>query len=292
MRQSLVLLIVSILTSFISEAQIGPVDTTFYDNGNFKSIKYKSDQRSGNATIRYFKNSFNELDKNLPILDTIFNNNYANKKNWTHYVGETRIFLHNRSNVWVVKNTKYGANNDSVFSTINGGYHFLFKDLHDLEIWIGYTKDTLVSLFETYIYDSSRYGYASKERFYFSRFQDGAKFEQGEGSHIYECGQYGTLELEFSANNLLQKIYFYPKNKDKYATYYELYDNFFCSKHGFLQGRLPVGEWYEYHTNGNIKSVGNYEVFEKDGVRDYRKTGNWKYFKEDGSFPSLPQVEK
>lgn len=282
MKKYIILLSLSVI-SFLIKGQDEPIDTIFYENGDLLSIKYKKSGRYGYSAIRYFKNSFNILDKNRPIVDTIYNNNFANKKDWTHYNGSTRILLHDESYVWISKTTKYGNNKDSVFNLIRGGYEFLFRDLDDLQITIGYTKDTMILSLCIDIHDSIRQGNSFREHFYRSYYQNGAKFESGEGYHLYECGQHGTLELEFSTNNLLQKIYFYPKDKDKHATYYEFYDNFFCAKHGFLQGRLPVGEWHEYHTNGNIKSVGNYEIQEKNGVKESIKSGKWKCFREDGS---------
>ncbi|OFY20768.1 MAG: hypothetical protein A2W98_05205 [Bacteroidetes bacterium GWF2_33_38] len=214
------------------------------------------------------------------------------ERKWEHYKGDIRIFLHNLSNVWIGKTTKYGSKNDSVYKKITGAYCFLFKELDNLEISLSYNKDTNITSLSICIYDSIRQAFTFKELFFQSFYKNGTKFEEGEGINVFKCGALGTLELIFSSKNLLYQVYFYPQDASQSATYYEFYDTFFCKEYGLYLWRLPVGKQFEYHENGNIKSIGVYEIYEKNSVRNSRKIGLWQYFDMEGTQIKTKNWEK
>jgi len=275
----IIFLIYLIPLSTMSIAQLTSGDTTFYNQGVIKNIKYKIGERF-ESQIRYFKKSFNDLDKNQPLVDTIFSNGYAGKKDWIHYDGSIRLFLHKNSNVWIGKSTKYGYNKDDAFYKLKGSYDFLFRELGDLRLMLSYSDDTTITFLSLETIDTSRMGDHTKELFFLNRynFPKGIKMNEGEFNYIYKCGNLGTVELIFSQNNLLNRFFFYPKNIENPATVYEFYDNFSCKIYGHYIGKTPVGKWYEYHENGNIKSIGDYEIFNNG----FRKNGLWQYFEKDG----------
>lgn len=214
------------------KAQRYPFDTTFFSKGEIKSVKYKWDERyTAYGTIRYFKKSANKLDKNQPIVDTAYANNYGTKKDWTHYEGITRIILHDKSNLYIEKYTKYGYSKDSVYYKINGTYYYLFRELNDLQLEIGYQKDTSIDFFSLGRYDTTEQGKLPKEMFFFSRFKT-MKMDTMEAYYSYKCGKYGTVILDFYKSNLLKRFYFYPINLENPGTVYEFYNNFFCKKYG------------------------------------------------------------
>lgn len=266
------------LMVFYTKAQQIPFDTSFYSKGEIKSIRYKYGERYGEAIIRYFKQSVNKLDKNQPIVDTAFWDNDPAKKEWKKYQGGTRIFIYNKSYLFMEKST---FKDSYTYNTIQGSYEYYFKELNNLEFDIAYTKDTSITFFRLGIYDTTGGGKPLKDKFFFSRYK-GMKMDTGESNHIYKCGNYGTVYLTFSKYNLLATFFFYPNNEQNSAVGYEFYPNFFCKKHGHCFGRLAIGEWQEYHENGNIKSIGNYEIYDEKSFKNYRKVGLWQYFDNRG----------
>lgn len=273
--------------------QIEPLDTLFYGNGDIHKVKYLRGERESYPTIRYFKSSKNILDKNEPFVDTMFDNTYHNKPKWSHYQGRTRRFLHKQSHVYITKSTKYGSLFDSIFYKIGGSYAFLFKELEDLQVIVGYNNDSTVNRLTIAIYDSINKYKSFKELFSSSRYdnQRGAKFS--ESYQTFQCGDYGTLELFFRENNLLHSFNFHPKDSTLYNTYYELYEDFHCKHYGKVKGNVKVGKWYGYHPNGNISTLASYKMFDSSISSNmykqdenerlfYIREGLWRYFNEKG----------
>jgi hypothetical protein len=286
MRKAIFLNILVYLFPYVGHSQKPNRDTAYYSPGVLKYIKYNIGERYS-SEIKYFKNSKNSLDKNLPILDTVYNNDFAGKDRWTHYDGSTRIYLHKRSNIWIGKITKYGSNKDSAYLKINGLYHYLFRELGDLQLTLGYENDSGITYLSIQTYDTIRKGNSHKELFIINRYSsESVKFNPGEGNYIYNCGDLGVMELIFSNNNLLKNMTFYPKNKNQNAITYEFCDTFFCNKYYNSINKILCGEFYEYHQNGNLKSIGCYELYKESGHLSSRKTGLWQYFKSDGELLS------
>jgi len=275
-----------ILSFFILRCNIfsQELDTSFISEG-ITFIKIDNGERFSNPMIRYFKRSNNIIDQNKPIIDTIFIGVSSGINNWNVYDGPVRIFLHDKSNLWIGKYNKTGSRNDSVYMRIEGYYCYLFKDIFDLEIEISYNRDTNITFFSCSKYDTIKQAYTYTHLYYLNRFQgNGTKFSKGEGNHIYQCGNYGTLELNFSEKNLLESIRFFS-NSDSIITEYTFYDNFFCKSYGHFNNKLkPIGDWYEYYDNGNLKSIGS-KMLDKNmnGVEISIKNGKWYYFDISGN---------
>jgi antitoxin component YwqK of YwqJK toxin-antitoxin module len=260
-------------------SQISNKDTTYYPLGNIKQVRYEKGERYS-SEIRYFKNSQNPLDQNLPVIDTVFNNDYANKNKWTYYDGSVRIFLHGKSNIWIGKSTKYGSNKDSAYLRMKGVYHYLFPDLNSLRLTLSYNNDTNITFLSIEKYDFSRKGNFHKDQFIINRYdpQSGVRFNSSEESSLYNCGDLGVIEMFFDKTNLLKKMIFYSDKKGN-ATVYEFYANFFCKKYYHLFNGVECGEFFEYFENGNVKSVGRYKI---NNTFSSEKTGVWEYFNRDG----------
>lgn len=303
MRKRIKIAIILLLPAFVM-AQVEPIDTTFYSKGIIKTIRYDKDSRyTGHSVNRIFKKSKNALDYNHPLVDTLFDNSYKNKKNWTYYQGSTRMFLHENSNVYISKTTKNGYNKDSIYHKMNGVYCFLFKEIDDLDITLGYNNDTLINWFSLSIYDSIKGGFGFKELFFDARYdsKQGAKFSTNYQN--FQCGNHGRIELFFRKNNLLHTTTFYPQDSTILATHYEFYEDFHCKQYGKVKGNIKIGEWYEYHPNSNISAIGKYEKnnniffstkYEPDIYeRLYSiKDGLWKYFDVDGNLIRKEWYEK
>ena len=272
-------------------AQKQPIDTVFYDDGLIHYIRYKDSYAGGDASIKYFKKSNNPLDWNQPLRDTIYWNNKAQQK-WTWYGGTTAISFNRDACVVIDRRTKYGSNRDSVFYKMPGRYMYFFKEFDYLKIELFYGKDTLIGGINVGQTDTlHKWGY--KQRYHSSAF-NGTNFstEGSKTGNLYQCGSSGMAELWFSNSNLLNGLTFYPSDTNKFATCYEFHDNFLCKAHGYKKYNinLHVGEWMEYHRNGNLKSIGTYELIRseiedkyfKEKFLESKKVGVWQYFSENG----------
>jgi len=279
------LLVLYICCSFVTRSYGQTIlsDTIYDKSKNIEAIRSEIGEKFS-SQIRYFKKSFNSLDRGQSIVDTIFNNDVARKKPWTHYDGSVRIFLHANSNVYIQKTTKYGSNLDSVFQKIKGVYSFMFKELDNLEVKLDYANDTCIRFLSIQTIDANVFGGNNHKELFFlnSFYENGTKFDTGELNHIYKCGNLGTLELIFSKANLLKKLIFYKSRDNKKATAYEFYPNFYCEKYGDYINNLKIDTWFEYHQNGNLKSVGKYKIIINTNGTISSKSGDWKYFGSDG----------
>ena len=257
-------------------------DTLPHSNSINNCVKIKNGERFS-SEIRYFKNSLNPLDQNKPLVDTIYNNSVANIENWKYYDGSIRIYLHNKSNLWIEKTTKNGSNKDPVFKKLNGTYYYLFKELENLQITISYTNDTNINFISLSILDTLKRGSFQKELYFLNRYKypNGIKLDTGEANYIYNCGKVGTLEMRFSKKNLLNKILFYPKNIKQPSTVYEFYENFFCKSYFHYYNNIPTGLCYKYYENGNIRQIENHSNT-KNNIKSFM------YYKKDGT-PSASQ---
>lgn len=280
----------------IVNAQKGPSDSVFYSKGILKSVRYDVDYKFSYGVKRTFKKSENYLDANVPLIDTMFWRNYGKKKEWAHYLGPTRIFLNENSNVYINKSTKYGGKKDSVYNKIKGRYDFRFGDMGNLELTIGYNNDTLITEIFICKYDSIKSN-KIQDHYVTTRF-DKAKFSTG--WQTYTCENHGGIQLYFRSNNLLSSITFYPKDTLSLATHYEFYKSFLCKQYGKIDGNVKIGKWVEYHPNGNISAFGEYkddettssDRYSKDENQDTRQTlyyikqGVWNFFNDNGLWVS------
>lgn len=267
----LLYLFVIFCTGNVLCAQRQAIDTSYYADGSINYIRYIGGESIGYATIRYFKKSFNPSDKDKQLTDTIFRS-FADNNKLAWYQGPTRIFFSDSSYVTILKLTKYGSMKDKVFNNIIGGYNFTFGELNNLELDLSFNKDTAITNFGI-IGDSIRFvniGFENKGSHFSSDTILG---------NYFNCGKFGEIVIVFDKNNLLKKVFLY-KGSNKNSTYYEFYDNYYCKKYGHYQGNIPIGQWCEYHKNGNISSYGKYLI--NDTTDNFFKDGIWKYFDAEG----------
>jgi len=255
-------------------AQSHPIDTTFYNDGSIKNIKFKDGVRVNAPTVRTFKKSNNPYDYNKALFDTLYFD-WKGREAWSIFAGTLRIFLHDSSYIYISKRR---------IGEFSGLYTFNFPDFNHLDVDIGYNQDTTIHTFNVAFYDTSRGGLSFTELFIRSSFREGTRFSSERNSYTtVRCGSYGTVELVFSKLNLLEKIYLY-RNHSSDEIYYEFHENFLCKKRGYLHNRVPKGEWVEYHKNGNLSSIGVYQLkISDDGFANSFKDGLWKYFDEYGN---------
>ena len=256
-------------------------DTCFYSNGGIKSIKYNLNER-GRSAIRYFKLSDNSMDRNCPIIDTMYSNDFANSKDWTRYEGSIIIYGHHLASVFIEKDTKTTRNFDSCYKKIEGTYIYQFPDFGNLELTLVYTKDSLISVLFLNTIDLTKIGGKITDVYLRNRYSKGLKFKSGDIGNIFDCGKLGSIELIFDNHNILYKFCFYPKNNTENATEYTFYPTFFCKSVGHTINKRLNGIWYEYHPNGNIKNFGEYAEISIDNKVQNVKNGKWQYFDEHG----------
>jgi|GEM_PF-2737189 antitoxin component YwqK of YwqJK toxin-antitoxin module len=268
-------ILISVIFPLFSLAQ----DSAFNAKGVLKSIKVYEDNRSNFPFIRYFKESLNPLDYNLPSVDTSFCRARQNRKPWTWYAGVIRVFLDSFSYVYIDKMEYAGSYSNSVYNKIKGNYSFVFSEL-GIGIDINYDIDTGINSLYVGVIDTSG---KFIEAFCSMHFQSAKFVSKGISSeNQIHCGKYGLLTLVFNEKNLLNKIYLWDTSKVE--RYYELDDRFFCKKSGYLYQRfLRRGLWKGYHANGNLSEIGVYKVKGIGNDLSSEKDGIWRYFNSDGS---------
>lgn len=290
--------LLTILFIFIPMLIVGQkshIDSTFYQNGSLKTVRYKEGFRYGGASIMYFKNSLNVMDWNQPIVDSSFQkrrilvridsllgNIYKDTIDWSIHERNNRIFLNDLANVSISK-LPYLANSDKKNKDLRGIYHFLFPEMNFLDLEIQYNADTTIEGLSIFTYDTSNCCDNFKELFFRTAYIS-AKFSSNgiAKENEFKCDKYGFLTLVFDPRNLLKEIYFYDTTQTE--RYYELDEIFFCKRNGYYKNRkLKIGEWREYHSNGNISSIGVYLLKDKEGGTVSVKDGVWNYYNQNGS---------
>ena len=228
-------------------------DTTYFDNGNLKSAKLLSNIRDNSHAIRFYRESQNALDENIPLYDSLLVGNGSMNQKFSD-----KIIYYNDSTSLKLYHVPYYIEGDQI-KDFKGVYSYLFREFDDLSISVHYNSDTSISRFRVSQFDVEKKGYSSKALYF-----DG-RITTSPGVTVFvNCGEIGVTELIFSDNNFLKMISFYRKNK-KHKVVYEFLDDFNIKSYSHHSGNSENRIDKLYHMNGNIKKVSVFKTKEKGG---------------------------
>ena len=257
--------------SLKSIAQHNPVDTTYYESGAIKCIKYMGDViYTGYKTNVHYEDSFNPGVIGEPIADTSF------------YVGSV-IF---KTNQYLSNGIQFKRYFSHEWETINGQvpyhlrYYIFWAPLDELySVKFNIAKDsTAIEAFWISAKDSTN-SFRSKEIFTKLEMKDGFG-DKSYHRHIFSIPN-GEVTFHMQQNSgYLLKDFYVGQVKDS------IWVN---KKIVFYPGSLKIklvgeytdgdksGIWTEYYENGNIKSNGSYSILYNEN-KDELKNGIWKYY--------------
>ncbi len=269
MRKALMLFIVLCL-AFQAISQHKPIDTSYYESGAIKCIKYKGDIIfTGYQTNVYYEDNMEPETIGKPITDTSF---YAKE-----IIFKTNQYLKNSIQLKRFYTDKLEPENGELGYSFE--YYIFWIPLDELySVQFNLAKDSTIRAFWISIKDSTN-RFRSKEVLTKLEMKHG--FDNKEYQrHIFSIpnGEI-TFHMQENSGYLL---------RDFYVGQYK--DSIWVNKKiEFHQGSLKVklsgeytegdksGIWTEYYENGNIKSTGSYSIL-IDDKKDELKHGTWLYY--------------